>query len=360
MIRKHKNTLILTSLLTLLPVPVGLLLRDKLPEMMPTHWGFDGQPDGWSDATTAIFVLPLILLAVYWVCVFFTSIIDKSNQDRNEKVQVLVFWIMPILSNLTCGLMYALALGADLSVTNVMFAFIGLLFVLIGNYMPKCKMNATIGIKIYWTYTSEENWNATHRFAGRVWFIGGLLMLFTALIPAKYAGTVFLAATAVMVIVPILYSRQYHRKQLARGDALIQPLRDKKVTRGSLIALAIVLILTVFLMLSGSIDITLEEEYMSIQASYYGGTTVFYDVIDSVEYRTGNVEGTRVMGYGSAQLLLGTFENEEFGRYTRYTYTNPEGCIVLTSGEQVLVFCGKDAQETKDIYSHLAAIMHNP
>ena len=73
MIRKHKKTLFLTSLLTLLPMLAGLLLRDKLPEMMPTHWGFNGQPDGWSSTTTAIFVMPLIMLAAYWVCVFFTS-----------------------------------------------------------------------------------------------------------------------------------------------------------------------------------------------------------------------------------------------------------------------------------------------
>ena len=359
MIRKHKKTLILTSLLTLLPILIGLLLRDKLPEMIPTHWGFDGQPDGWSSASTAILVMPLIMLAIHWVCAFFTSVIDKSNQDRNEKMQVLVFWIIPILSNLCCGLMYALALGADLSITNVMFAFMGLLFALIGNYMPKCKMNATIGIKVYWAYTSEENWNATHRLGGKVWFIGGLLMLFTALIPAKYAIVVSLAVTAVMVIIPIVYSWQYYRKQLARGDELTQPLRNKKATRGSPIALAIVLILIAFLMFTGDIDVVFGEDSFTIEASFHKDLTVAYDAIDSAEYREGNVEGYRVMGYGSARLLLGTFENEEFGRYTRYTYTNPDGCIVLTSGDQVLVFCGKDAQETQNIYSYLAAIMRN-
>lgn len=359
MIRKHKKTLILTSLLTLLPMFVGLLLKDRLPEMLPTHWGFDGQPDGWSSTTTAIFVMPLIMLVAYWVCVFFTSK-DKSNQDRNEKVQVLVFWIIPILSNLCCGLMYALALGADLSITNIMFAFMGLVFALIGNYMPKCKMNSTIGIKIYWTYTSEENWNATHRLAGKIWFIGGLMMLFTALIPAKYVIAVFLTATAVMVIVPILYAWLYYRKQLARGDELTKPKTvNGKTSKTSLVALALVLILTAFLMLSGDIDVVFGEDAFTIEASFHEDLTVAYDAIDSVEYREGNVEGYRVMGYASARLLLGAFENEEFGLYTRYTYTNPEGCIVLTSGEHVLVFCGKDVQDTQNIYSYLAAIMRN-
>ena len=355
MIRKYKKTLILTSLLTLLPMFAGLLLRENLPEMMPTHWGFDGQPDGWSSSTTAIFVMPLIMLAAYWICVFFTSK-DKSNQDRNEKVQVLVFWIIPILSNLCCGLMYALALGVDLSITNIMFAFMGLVFALIGNYMPKCKMNSTIGIKVYWTYTSEENWNATHRLAGKIWFIGGLMMMFIALIPAKHVIAVFLTVTAVMVIVPILYAWLYYRRQLARGNELMKPHTvNGKASKTSLVALALVLILTAFLMFTGDIDVVFDEESFTIDASFHSDLTVAYDAIDTVEYRKGNVDGTRVMGYGSARLLLGTFENEEFGRYTRYTYTNPDGCIVLTSGEQVLVFCGKDAQETTDIYNYLTA-----
>ena len=358
MIRKHKKTLILTSLLTLLPMFVGLLLRDQLPDTFATHWGFDGQPDGWSDTTTAIFLLPLILLVFYWLCVFFTAR-DKSNQDRNEKVQALVFWIIPFLSNLCCGLMYALALGADLSVTNIMFAFMGLLFVLIGNYMPKCRMNSTIGIKVYWTYTSEENWNATHRFGGRIWFIGGLLMLFTALLPAKYVIAVFLVMTAVMVIVPVVYSWQYYRKQLAQGNALMKPHTvNSKATRISLIAVTSILVLTALLMFTGDINVVLGEETFTIEASFHEDLTVTYDAIDTVEYREGNVEGYRVMGYGSARLLLGIFENEEFGRYTRYTYTNPESCIVLTSGDSVLVFCGRDADQTREIYQQLTAAIH--
>ena len=64
----------------------------------------------------------------------------------------------------------------------------------------------------------------------------------------------------------------------------------------------------------------------------------------------------RVMGVGTAKLLLGTFENEEFGRHTRYTYTHPDSCIVLISDSgRVLVFCGKDAQDTLDLYNYLTA-----
>ncbi len=105
MIRKYKKTLIITSLLTLLPIVVGLLLWDRLPERFATHWGIDGQPDGWSSISIAVFGMPLIMLAVQWLCVWCT-VKDPGNKDRNQKMQALVLWIIPLLSNLCCGLMY--------------------------------------------------------------------------------------------------------------------------------------------------------------------------------------------------------------------------------------------------------------
>ena len=65
--------------------------------------------------------------------------------------------------------------------------------------------------------------------------------------------------------------------------------------------------------------------------------------------------GTRIFGVGSFRLLLGTFENEEFGTYTRYTYYRPDSCVVLTKGGKTLVFSGADRESTKEIYETLVA-----
>ena len=73
----------------------------------------------------------------------------------------------------------------------------------------------------------------------------------------------------------------------------------------------------------------------------------------AVECRDGNVDGSRVVGLGSFRLLLGTFENEEFGNYTRYTYYNPEACVVLKVNGKTLVLSGRDATETQSIYQQL-------
>ena len=67
------------------------------------------------------------------------------------------------------------------------------------------------------------------------------------------------------------------------------------------------------------------------------------------------VSGSREWGFGSPTLLMGSFKNEEFGMYTRYTYTSCDACVVLTSGEKVLVLNGADEAATKAIYEALKA-----
>ena len=80
---------------------------------------------------------------------------------------------------------------------------LGLMFAAIGNYFPKCRPNRTVGIRIIWTLGSEENWNATHRFAGKVWVIGGLIMVLAALLPEVPGIIVTILAAAALSILPI-------------------------------------------------------------------------------------------------------------------------------------------------------------
>jgi len=91
----------------------------------------------------------------------------------------------------------------------VMPILVGLTLAIIGNYLPKCKQNYTIGIKIPWTLNSEENWNRTHRFAGRLWMVCGLAIMLTGFIGGFW---VFLPIVLLMVLVPFLYSYILYRR----------------------------------------------------------------------------------------------------------------------------------------------------
>ena len=353
MLKTYKKQLIAASLLTLLPIVVGLLLMDRLPLAFATHWGIDGQPDGWSSRSFAIFVPPLIMLALFWLCVYFTCK-DPGNQGRNKKPLGMVFWIVPFLSNLVSGMMYALALGVELSIHSLILCAMGLMFVVIGNYMPKCQMNSTVGIRISWTYSSEENWNATHRFAGRIWVIAGALMMFSALLPAKLGIAVMLFGFIPMVTAPMLYSYRYYKMQLARGDELrSMPARLKKTSRIGRVMGITALLLCAVLLFTGNVEVVFEDTAFTVDSVYHEALTVEYAAIDALEYRSDDVPGLRVGGFGSPRLLLGFFENDEFGTYTRYTYTNADSGIVITVGEKILVISGKDPAETQAIYQTL-------
>ena len=208
MIKKNWKILLITSLLILLPMLAGVVLWDQLPEQIPTHWNASGEVDGWSNKIFAVFGLSGILLAVQWLCTLGPRA-DPKKANHPEKVVHLVFWIIPVISNLLYAVTYATALGKEVQIEVIMPVFIGLVFAIIGNYLPKCKQNYTIGIKIPWTLNSEENWNKTHRFAGRLWVICGLVIMLTGFFGGFW---IFFGVALVMVIVPVIYSYRLHKK----------------------------------------------------------------------------------------------------------------------------------------------------
>ena len=210
MIKKNLKTLIITSIVILLPILAGLILWNQLPDPMPSHWNASGEVDGWSSKPFAVFGLPCILLAAQRLCMLGTAADPKKN-NHPQKILHLVLWIIPVLSVVLHTVVYLTALGYGVRMEVVMPVLIGVVFTIIGNYLPKCKQNYTIGIKIPWTLNNEENWNKTHRFAGWLWTFCGIAIMFTGFFGGFW---VFLPITLLMVLVPVLYSYLLHRKGL--------------------------------------------------------------------------------------------------------------------------------------------------
>lgn len=208
MIKQHKTTLILTSIVILIPIIVGMILWNQLPETIATHWGTNNEPNGFSSKPVAVFGIPAVLLGFHWLCVIVTKF-DKKSKNINSKVLSLVLWICPVLSLLMSTIVYLTAMGKEIKVGFIVILFMGLLFFIIGNYLPKCKQSYTMGIKLPWTLKDEENWNKTHRFAGPLWVIGGVVIMATAIVESP---VIFITIVAVMMIVPTVYSYLHHKK----------------------------------------------------------------------------------------------------------------------------------------------------
>lgn len=340
MILKNKKALILTSLLILLPIPVGMVLQKLYP--------------GTMVGAGQILWPVLALLVGQWVCVLATAK-DPGNRERNRKPLGMVLWIIPILSNLMSADFFAVMLGAESSPFGWMYGGIGLIFAVVGNYMPKTKMNSTLGIKISTAYSSEENWNATHRFAGKLWFWGGIVMLFGVFLPENVAAVLMFGEITVMVALPIWYSYRFYRREKAEGKDVKPGFgpTSKKHMKASLVALAVVLVFCSVIMFTGDIEYQFREESVLIEASMYSDQIIYYGAIQDVELREGNVPGSRVGGFQSLRLLMGFFRNEEFGTYIRYTYYKPEACVIVTLNNSTLVLSGETAEETRELYQTL-------
>lgn len=210
MIKNNKWKLLISSLLILLPMALGAIIWDELPADMATHFGIQGEADGFSSKGFTVFGMPLILLALHWVCMLGTAL-DKRNKGQSKKVLGIVFWIVPIVTIITQAGIYLYALNIDVDMFNICISLIGIMFIFVGNYIPKAKQNRTIGVKIPWTLNDEANWNATHRFTGRLWVVCGIVSLLCIFVPFPVKPWALVGVILISVIPPFVYSYIYHK-----------------------------------------------------------------------------------------------------------------------------------------------------
>lgn len=350
MLQKNKKKALLTSAGILLPMLVGVLLWNQLPDTMPLHWGISGNADGWGSKAVAVFVLPLIFLALHFLCLFITAK-DSKNREQNEKIWNLIWWMVPVLSLFVHAMLYATAFGWEFQPSRIVLILIGTIFVLIGNYLPKCRQNFTLGIKIKWTLLNEENWNATHRIGGKLWVFGGLLMFGTIFLPEKVIPAALLILLAVTAVAPVVYSYGYYRKQVKEGTAV----KGAKLSMGkwgkfSMAIVAVILIGVAILMFSGNISVDYQKDYFTVKATYWQESRVVYGQIEKIEFRETDDPGVRVSGFQSLKLQSGTFRNDEFGDYTRYSYVGCDACVVVTTKGGKIVINAKNEDATYALY----------
>ena len=203
--------LFLTSILTLLPILVGVILWQDLPASLPSHFGLDGQADGFSSKLEVVFLIPLVMLGLHFFAVVVTSL-DPKASHVSPKMKTLVYWLVPFISGLVQLSIYGAAFGLIGNSTRIGLVMVGIVFLVVGNYLPKTKQNYTVGIRLPWTLDSEENWNKTHRLAGRLWVLGGLIILVNGFL-SWAVFYVFFGVLLVMVLVPIFYSYWISRGQ---------------------------------------------------------------------------------------------------------------------------------------------------
>ena len=356
MIKKFKWKLLAASVVILLPAIFGLLMWEHLPAQMTTHFGVNG-PDGMTGRLFAVVGMPLILLVVQWLCLLLTAK-DIKGDPQNSKVLSMVIWIIPVLSLFTGAMIYAAAFGKAPDMVQYSFLLFGLLFTVLGNYLPKCKRSWTTGIKIKWTLANEENWYATHRLAGKLWAVGGLIIMACTFLPLKVGIWVAFSLMLVLCVIPIVYSWRYYEKQVAAGTApekavVTMAPNMRKARNITIVVVGLLLVGVGIFIFTAGFEVTYGETSFTVNASAWDDTTVNYDDIDSVEYLDSCKAGMRTYGFGDIPVQMGIFQNDAFGSYTRYAHSGCDAAVVVKVDGKVLVLNGKDTDATKAIYETL-------
>lgn len=244
-------------------------------------------------------------------------------------------------------------MGRSLDTETLMPAILGLMFVVFGNMLPKCRRNRTIGIKIKWALENDENWNATHRLGGRLWVAGGLLLMACVFLPESVIPWAAVIALVVLAVIPVVYSYLFYRRQMREGTA-VQIKTDRKRQIVNRIMMAVTAILLFVLLFTGEIRVTCWDGGVLVDATFYSDVVINYERIEKIEYRETCDPGTRANGFGSPRLLMGVFENEEFGYYFRYSYTKCDSCVLLTVNDDIYAIGCKTPEETEALYNQIA------
>ena len=208
--KMNKKQPILTSFVIVLPALLGAFFWNSLPEQIPTHFGIDGQADGYSSKLFALVAFP-ILFVIFQIIALASLEKESVKVAVPAKMRKLYAWIVPALSFIVQGSIYANALGWVKSSPTLVTAFLGIIFIILGNYLPKTHRNHTIGIRIPWTLSDDKNWYKTHRMAGKLWVLGGLLILLESFVQVAMPY-VMGVVIAIMIIAPMIYSFLLSRK----------------------------------------------------------------------------------------------------------------------------------------------------
>ena len=205
-IKINKKLILFTSILILLPSLVGCVFWNQLPEEIPTHFNLLGQADGYNHKMSAIFGLPTLMLLMHWLLLFI-MIKDPKSSNISSKIQLLIYWTIPFVSCLLMISIFGEFLGYSMMSGLLAQICMGVVMIVIGNYLPKTHRNYIIGIRLPWTLENDENWRKTHRLAGKIWVLGGLLLFLNSFVQL-YVYWVFFLTLFFVVIIPSVYSYQ--------------------------------------------------------------------------------------------------------------------------------------------------------
>lgn len=225
--KKIKNNIFgfFASIITIvIPIIAGIILWGKLPEQIAIRFDFQGNPVDYYSKGVAIFGIYLIILVIHLLVSITTALENEKGEGIPDKIYDILLWICPAVSIFIAVLSYSNALGYKMDAAFLCMLFIGFLYLIFGNYIPKLRPNKFSGLRVKWTFESKKNWEHTNRFSGWVMCILGIVFIIMAFTKFYHVATtywmpvVFVLLLVFSVGITMIYSYLYYIKHKDDDD----------------------------------------------------------------------------------------------------------------------------------------------
>jgi uncharacterized membrane protein len=214
--KKKINVLfILTLLIALAPFGIYKYFYPQMPQKIPTHYSMGGVADTFTNKSSydVLIICGFGLIGMLFMKGTELLIVKCSQLDKKQKTNInVVKHIMGVSTFLVTILFSSITIYFLIIATGVykfkptdlfemMNVILGILFIILGNYMPKLKQNSLSGFRTKHTLSDENVWFKTQRFAGKVWIIGGIIMI---IVSAASANASYVFSLSLGIIFPII------------------------------------------------------------------------------------------------------------------------------------------------------------
>lgn len=180
---------------------------NAVPDRIPVHWGFGGQPDRWGGRFEGLLLVPLIATAVYVILLVAPRLDPARANYPSFAGAYTALRVLTLLAMLAVQVVIvSIARGRPVHVAVVIPLIVGALFAGIGSLLGRVRPNWFIGIRTPWTLSSAQSWERTHRVAATVFIGSGLLLMSTALTREAWYLIAVIVAIAVGVLGLVIYS----------------------------------------------------------------------------------------------------------------------------------------------------------
>jgi len=207
----------------LLPAVYLLVVYSAMPQVVPLHYGLNGNVDRYGSKSEFLMGPGILMGAsalVYLLLKYLPSIDPKKQVKYGEATfQKIGLGLVVFLSALDLVIIFA-TIHHRFQIEKLMLPVIGLMMAFLGNVFNTVKPNYFAGFKTPWALENEDNWRATHRVAGRIWLAGGIAITIFTLFLSPATGTVImLCLVAIMSIFPYAYSYNYFKKHRSEQNS---------------------------------------------------------------------------------------------------------------------------------------------